>query len=154
MPSPEAVVLREEEREVALAEALAVHALAADPGYREQLAELVTAVGTGELDEEQAATLEGLLELALQSGRIRSVYGPGGEQAALRTYRRLPGGKALTASAREVSGALAALAGAELRSLAIEAVGPGAYALKLTTATAELSVRLDRQGARLASVAV
>jgi hypothetical protein len=57
----------------------------------------------------------------------------------------------VTESAREVS---AALAGAELRSLAIEAVGPGAYALRLTTATAELSVRLDRQGARLASVAV
>ena len=154
MPSPDSVVLREEEREVALAEAQAVLAVASAADYREELAALVAAAEEGELGEGEAATLEGVLVLALQSGRIRSVYGPGGEQAALRTYRRLPGGKALTASAREVSGALSALAGAELRSLAIEAVGPGAYTLKLTTDTAELSVRLDRQGARLGTVAV
>jgi hypothetical protein len=153
MPSRE-LVLKEDEREVVLAEAQAVLALASDPEYRAQLTALVAAADAGELDEAEGATLEGLLELALQSGRIRSVYGPGGEQAALRTYRRLPGGRALTASARDVSGALTALAGAELRSLAIEALGPGAYSLKLTTATAELSVRLDRQGARLASVGV
>ena len=151
MPSPEPVVLRGDEREIALAEAQAVHALAGDDAYRDELAALVEAAETGELAETEATTLEGLLELALQSGRIRSVYGPGGEQAALRVYRRLPGGRALGASAREVSAALSEL---DLRSLAIEAVGPGAYTLKLTTATAELSVRLDRQGARLASVGV
>jgi hypothetical protein len=146
--------LRDEEREVVVAEAQAVLAVASDAAYRDELAALVAAAGDGELGAAEEATLEGVLELALQSGRIRSVYGPGGEQAALRTYRRLPGGKALSESAREVSGALSALAGAELRSLAIEAVGPGAYTLKLTTSSAELSVRLDRQGARLGTVAV
>ena len=143
--------LRDEERELALAEVEAVLAVAADPAYRADLTDVAAAIGAGELDEEAADTLEGLLVVALQSGRIRSVYGPGGEQAALRLYRRLPGGKAVAESAREVSGALA---GAEVRSLAIEALGPGAYALKLTTDTAELNVRLDRQGARIASVGV
>jgi hypothetical protein len=143
--------LRDEEREVVLAETQAVLAHAGDGTYRDQLLSLVAAVEDGELADDEGATLEGVLELALQSGRIRSIYGPGGEQAALRVYRRLPGGKAVVDSAREVS---AALAGADLRSVAIEAVGPGTYALKLTTATAELSVRLDRQGARLASVGV
>ena len=143
--------LRDEEKEVVLAETQAVLAHAGDGAYREALSSLVASIEEGELGDEEAATLEAVLELALQSGRIRSVYGPGGEQSALRVYRRLPGGKAVVDSAREVS---AALAGTELRSLAIEAVGPGAYALKLTTDTAELSVRLDRQGARLASVGV
>ena len=143
--------LRDEEREVVLAETQAVLSHAGDGAYRGDLIALAASIEEGELGDEEAATLEGVLELALQSGRIRSVYGPGGEQSALRVYRRLPGGKAVVDSAREVS---AALAGTELRALAIEAVGPGAYALKLTTATAELSVRLDRQGARLASVGV
>ena len=143
--------LRDEEREVLLAETQAVLAHAGDGAYRDELTSLGASIEEGELGEDEAATRESLLERALQSGRIRSVYGPGGEQSALRVYRRLPGGKAVVDSAREVS---AALAGTELRSLAIEAVGPGAYALKLTTANAELSVRLDRQGARLASVGV
>jgi hypothetical protein len=124
MTPPDAVSLRAEEREIALAEAQAVHALAADAAYRAELADLVAAAETGELDADAADTFEALLVVALQSGRIRSVYGPGGEQAALRVYRRLPGGKALAESAREVSSALTALAGAELHSIAIDAVGP------------------------------
>ena len=56
------------------------------PGTRttaERLAALVAAVDEGEVDGEDAETLEELLELGLQSGRIRALYGPGGEQAAL-----------------------------------------------------------------------
>ena len=56
--------------------------------------------------QEHALTLEPILELALQAGRIRAVYGPPGEQAALRLYRKLPRGAALQQSARDVSDAL------------------------------------------------
>lgn len=148
----EPVALRTEEREVALAEAQAVHALAADADYRERLASLVAAVDEGALDAEDASTLEGVLELALQSGRIRALYGPGGEQAALRLYRRLPGGSEMRASAAAVSDAISALAGRRLESLRVEAVGPGSFSLALAVDGAELAIRLDRQGARVASV--
>ena len=82
------------------------------------------------------------------------MYGPGGERAALATYRRLPNGAAVTASAREVSEALRALAGQELRSVSLEAIGPGAFSLSLAAGSAEITIRLDRQGARLHSVGV
>ena len=110
----EAVRLREEEREVALAEAQAVFALAADSAYRDELARLIAAVDEGELGAEEAATLERVVELALQTGRVRALYGPGGEQAALRVYRRLPRGSEAGASARAVTDALASLAGRRL----------------------------------------
>lgn len=146
------VQLRDEEREVALAEAQAVHALASEPGYRDQLADLIAAAGEGSLREHEAATLERVLELALQTGRIRALYGPGGEQAALRLYRRLPRGAEAGARARAVSEALSSLAGRRLDAIKVEATGPGAFAIGLAVDGADVAIRLDRQGARLTSV--
>jgi hypothetical protein len=141
-------------REVAMAEAQAVRALASGEEYRERLAGLLAAIDDGEVDGEDAATLEELLELGLQSGRIRAHYGPGGEQAALSLYRRLPRGTELAASAREVTEALRALEGRELGSVELTAVGPGAFSLSLAAGELEVSLRLDRQGARVSSVGV
>jgi hypothetical protein len=148
------VRLAGEAQEVALAEAQAVRAMAADGDYRDRLAALVGAATEGEVGAEDAATLEELLELGLQSGRIRALYGPGGEQAALSLYRRLPRGAELAEGAREVSDTLRALEGRELASIDLRAVGPGAFTLSLSAGELEVSLRLDRQGARLSSIGV
>ncbi len=148
------VALSGEAREVALAEAQAVLAMAGEGEYRDRLAGLVAAAAEGEVEGGNAEALEELLELGLQSGRVRALYGPGGEQAALRLYRSLPRGAALAESAREVTEALSALGGRPLEEISLRAVGPGAFMLTLAAGGAELSVRLDRQGARLSSVAV
>ena len=148
------IALQGDAAEVALGEAQAVLALVHDPERRGRLADLVAAVGDGELGDEDAQSLEELLELGLQSGRIRSVYGPEGEQAALKTYRRLPGGRALSDSASEVSEALSALAGKTLEDVKVQAAGPGSYLLTLAVDGLELSVRLDRAGARLHAVGI
>ena len=148
------IALRGEGAEVALAEAQAVLALVHDPERRGRLADLVAAVQDGELDDESAQALEELFELGLTSGRIRSVYGPGGEQAALKAYRKLPSGRALTASAGEVTDALAALAGRTLEDVKVQSVGPGSYIVTIAVDGLELSVRLDRTGARVHAVGV
>ena len=89
-----AVTLGGEAREVALAEVQTVHSLARDETMRERLTGLVAAVDGGEVaDGDDAELLESVLELGLQTGRIRAYYGPGGEQAALTTLRRLPRGQ-------------------------------------------------------------
>jgi hypothetical protein len=142
------------EQEIALAETQAVLTAAVRPEYRQELALLATAIGEGRLEAEHALTLERIVELALQTGRVRAVYGPPGEQTALRLYRRLPRGAALTESAREVSAALGSLRGRTLEGATLTAVGPGSYTLSLATGEARLSVRLDRHGARLTSVEV
>ena len=108
----------------------------------------------GSSTSEHAVTLEPILELALQAGRIRGIYGPPGETAALRLYRKLPRGVALQQSAREVSEALSSLQGHTLEGATLTAVGPGAYTLSIATAEGRLSVKLDRQGARITSVEV
>ncbi len=148
------VALRGEAQEVALAEAQAVLAMARDDDYRARLASLQAAATEGEVAAEDAETLQELLEVGLQTGRLRALYGPGGERAALATYRRLPNGAAVVESAREVTKALRALAGQELRSVSLEATAPGVFSLSLAAGAAEITVRLDRQGARLHSVGV
>ena len=144
----------EPEAELALAETRAVLAAAASEDYREQLGELEEALESGRLGESHALTLEPILELALQAGRIRAIYGPPGETAALRLYRKLPRGAALQQSALEVSEALSSLQGHTLEGATLTAVGPGAYTLSLATDEGRLTVKLDRQGARITSVEV
>jgi hypothetical protein len=148
------VQLRGEAREVVLGEAQAVMAMAREGDYRDRLASLAAAADEGEVSGEDADTLEQLLELGLRSGRLRAVYGPGGERAAAGVYRRLPNGAAAARSAREVTEALRALAGGTLHSISVEEVTPGAFSLSIAAGDVEASVRLDRNGARLASIGV
>ena len=146
--------LSEEAREVALAEAQAVLALVQDERRRERLAELVADVNEGAVSEASAEALEEILELGLQTGRLRALYGPEGEQAALLAFRRLPRGAELAASTRDVTEALRALEGRRIDSVSVANAGPGAYVLSLAAEGLELSVRVDRQGARLHSVGI
>ena len=94
-----------------------------------------------------------MLELGLQTGRIRAYYGPGGKQAALATLRRLPRGRVRADSARDVSTALETLAGSTIDNVTIAAVAPGAFTLSIQAGGVQASVRLDANGARLASLA-
>ena len=192
--------------DLALAEAQAVRALVQDDDRREKLAALVAAVQEGEVAGDDAEALEELLELGLQSGRVRALYGPDGEQAALKVYRRLPVGKELGAAAkdvnealkaleeiielglstgrirgvygpegeqaalktyrklprgrelgdraRDVTDALAALEGKTLEQVRVQSAGPGAYLVTIGVDGLELTVRLDRSGPRIHSVGV
>ena len=144
--------VRGEAAEIARAEALAVLALVADEGRRGRLADLVAAVDDGEVDGDDADALAELLELGLQTGRLRAQYGPEGEQAALALYRRLPLGRELARSASELNDALAALAGRTLDRITVTAVGPGEYGVTISTDDYEIVLRLGRAGARLATI--
>jgi hypothetical protein len=148
------VNIRGDAADVALAEAQAVLSHVLDPEKRGRLGDLIAAVQEGELGEDDAQALEELFSLGLETGRIRSVYGPEGEQAALKTYRRLPEGRALSDSAAEVTDALSALEGKLLEGVKVQFTGPGSYVLTLAVDGLELSVRLDRAGARVHSVGV
>ena len=146
------VVLTEEAREVARAEAQAVLAAVRDEERRARLADLLAAVDEGEVEGDDAQALGELLELGLQTGRVRALYGPDGEQAAIATLRKLPRGRERSESAAAVSKALQELVGRTLHGVTLSAVGPGAFAVSIDAGGVETSVRLDRNGARIASV--
>ena len=144
--------VRGEAAEIARAEAQAVLALVADERRRGRLADLVAAVDDGEVDGDDADALAELLELGLQTGRLRAQYGPEGEQAALALFRRLPLGRELARSASDLNDALTALAGRRVDRITVTAVGPGEYGVTISTEDFEIVLRLGRAGARLATI--
>ena len=141
-----------EAAEVARAEAQAVLAMVQDEGRRARLADVVAAVDEGEVAGADADALGELLELGLQTGRIRSLYGPDGEQATLGLFRRMPIGRELGRSTRDLNEALEALAGRTIERISVSAVGPGEYGVTISTEDYELVLRLGRAGARLATI--
>jgi hypothetical protein len=147
------LALKGEAREVALAEAQTVLSMAQNDEMRARLAELVSDVDDGEVREGSTELLESVLELGLQTGRVRAYYGPGGEQAAVSTLRRLPKGRERSDSARDVTKALEALNGQQIDAVKIAAVSPGAFTITIEAGGVEASVRLDTNGARLTSLA-
>ncbi len=147
-----AVRVSGEAAEVARAEAQAVLSMVQDETRRGRLADVVAAVDGGEVEGDDADALAELLELGLATGRVRAVYGPEGEQAALALFRRLPLGKELTASARDLNEALGALEGRTIDRISVNAVGPGEYGVTISTEDYEVVLRLGRAGARLATI--
>jgi len=141
-----------EAAEVARAETQAVLAMVQDETRRARLADLLAAIGEGRVAGADAEALAELLELGLQSGRVRSLYGPEGEQAALALYRKLPPGCELAQSASNLTEALGALAGKTIERLTVNAVGPGEYGVTISADDLELVLRLGRAGARLATI--
>jgi hypothetical protein len=141
-----------EAQEVARAEAQAVLAMVQDEGRRAKLADVVAAVDEGVVDGADADALAELLELGLSSGRVRALYGPGGEQAALGLFRRLPLGKEIAETTRELNEALAALEGRTIEKITVSAVGPGEYGVTVSTESFEIALRLGKAGARVASI--
>src|SRR3954468_13675777 len=146
------VRVRGEAAEVSRAEAQAVIAMLGDGRRRERLADVLAAVDEGRVEGEDAAALGELLELGLATGRVRSVYGPEGEQAALGLFRRLPLGKELSETARELNEALAALEGRTIDKVSVSVVGPGEYGVSISTEDFEIALRLGKAGARVASI--
>ena len=141
-----------EAAEVARAEAQAVLSMVQDETRRGRLADVVAAVDGGEVEGADADALAELLELGLSTGRVRAIYGPEGEQAALALFRRLPLGRELTQSARDLNDALGALEGRTIEKISVNAVGPGEYGVTISTEDYEVVLRLGRAGARLATI--
>ena len=78
LPEPTSIELNDVARDVARAEAQAVLAASRDPEWRGRLAELIADVdeSTLTIDSDAADALEEILELGLQTGRVRARYGP------------------------------------------------------------------------------
>jgi hypothetical protein len=125
-----------------------------DPGAQARYEELLAEVQEGEVSEPLVGHLTNVLEVGLQSGRLRRFYGADGEQALARLFHRTPAGAALSEEAKAVTRALSALQGQTVAELRISAVGPGSYSLTVDTDRCQLQVRLDRGGVRVENVAV
>ena len=67
-------------------------------------------------------------------------------------FRRLPLGKEIAATTRELNEALSALEGRTIEKVTVSAIGPGEYGVTISTEDFEIALRLGKAGARVASI--
>ena len=123
-----------------------------DDTARAEYTALAAAIDRGEVGAPELTRLESFLELVLTTGRIRSRLGLHAEDAVRRLYERTPRGAAQSASAAEVTQALASLVGQELRDLQLSQVRPGTFRLVVETARFRVTVGLAPAGAHVENV--
>ena len=151
---PRELKLSAVEQELLGAEARAFRASLPDLASRERYDELAAMIDEGSVAADRLDHLTTILEIGLQTGRLRRVYGPDGEMALGRIYQRTPRGAAVAAEAATVTKALGALAGQEIDEVRVAALGPGSYSVVIDTRRCQVTVRLDRSGVRVDSVAL
>ena len=125
-----------------------------DPAARAPYEKLAAAVATGEVEGEHLARLEGILEMTLQTGRVRRIHGAQSEQALLRLFHQMPGGAAARRATQAVNETLATLAGQTLEGMLFTVQGPGVFRLGISTDLCRLTLEIDRHGVTVESLEV
>jgi len=128
--------------------------VAADSASRHRYEELAAAISDHRLAPEHQATVAAVLELLINSGRLRNQNGPTAEAVARGLYRRTGPGKAAAASAAALGAALAKLKDQRIEDISVSLRGPGSYALSLATTDFQLVIRIDPAGCRIESLEV
>ena len=137
-----ALVLDTLASEVLAEEAAAFARVLREPDARARYAELADAARQGSVPEQLVPALETMLELVLQTQRIRRQHGPAAEQALAELFAETPRGNRLRASAREVNRALQALRGQRIERLTVSP-GVGQHTLSIETDACRVLLRLD-----------
>ncbi|MFY9825121.1 MAG: hypothetical protein WAM82_27330 [Thermoanaerobaculia bacterium] len=147
-----AVTLDAVQRDVLGEELATLAASLQNPTARAPYEELAAAVASGEVEEEHLRRLEGILEMTLQTGRVRRLHGAQGEQALLRLFHRTPRGAAAWRATQAVNDALATLAGQTLEGMLFTVQGPGVFRLGISTDLCRLTLEIDRHGVTVESL--
>jgi hypothetical protein len=125
-----------------------------DAAARESYGALKAAVESMAVSAEHQARLGTIVEVALQSGRIRRLFGPGAELSLNALFQKTPRGREIARSLRELNAALSRLKGDTVEEVSAVARGPGSWALTVKTSGCQLVVRFERDGVRVESLEV
>jgi len=125
-----------------------------DAAARESYAALKAAVESMAVSSEHQARLGTIVEVALQSGRIRRLFGPGAELSLNALFQKTPRGREIARSLQELNTALSNLKGDTVEEVSAAARGPGSWALTVKTSGCQLVIRFEREGVRVESLEV
>ncbi|GBD13992.1 hypothetical protein HRbin24_02041 [bacterium HR24] len=147
------LVLSPEEQELVSQELRALLPALSGPreeGYRS----LAEAVSRQEVPRDLVPLLEGLVAMALETGRARRLYTAEGERVLTDLFRRTPGGRELSRHLEEVNKALAVLSGRTLWGVRVAMRTLGHFTISLETEGASLTLAVRPGVVTLESVAI
>ncbi|MDQ2730946.1 MAG: hypothetical protein M3Y56_04750, partial [Armatimonadota bacterium] len=143
---PATIRLREDEQALVEEECALLLSQSLAPQAAQLYQTLLIAVQESEVPQELEEALQALLEVGMESGRIRAVHGAHAEMAATRLYARLPRGKVYTQSVTSANEALKSLEGQPLVDATFQAAGPGSCKLIVDTGSRRITIRIKRGG--------
>ncbi|HEY6418815.1 MAG TPA: hypothetical protein VIX59_07425 [Candidatus Binataceae bacterium] len=153
--APEAAVkLDDLQRDILLAQIQAFIEATSDPAAREPYLALKDAVEKSEVPADQQARLGAIVEVALSSGRVRRLFGPGAELSLNALFQKTPRGRDIGNSIRELNAALAKLKGQAIEEVSAALKSPGIYSLTLKTGECQIVIRFEPAGVRIESLDV
>lgn len=148
------ITIDELQRDILAPQIQAFLAAAPDGSAREAYAALHEKIIALEVPPHSAETLGGIIEVLLNSGRIRKLYGPGAELSLWSLFQRTPRGLELTASIASLNTALRQLQDQPLEFVSVAARAPGAYGLTIRTSQFQMVLRFEASGVRVESIEV
>ena len=107
-----------------------------DPQAREVYLALKSAIETLAVPASLQARLGAIVEVALTSGRVRRLFGPGAELSLNALFMKTPRGREVAQSLSELNKALSSLKGQTVEQMTSTQRSPGAYSLTLKTSNA------------------
>jgi hypothetical protein len=150
---PRSLALTEEERELLLSELDAVlPALGGERGQAYQA--LRESAQCQDVPVHQVPLLEGVVSLALDTGRARLVHRADGERILTELFRRTPRGRALADALVGVNRALGTLRGQPLRNVRVAMRTVGVFTVTVETDMADVALSLGRGGVAVEHVSV
>ncbi|MDB5107440.1 MAG: hypothetical protein JWM69_381 [Candidatus Binatus sp.] len=125
-----------------------------DPEAREVYLALEAAIEKLEVPAAMAPRLGAIVEVALSSGRVRRLFGPGAELSLNSLFMKLPRGREIAQSLAELNKAISTLKGQTVEQMVATNRGPGAYALTIKTGGCQIVIRFEPSGVRVESLDV
>ncbi len=140
------------QRAVLLPQVEAFRDAARDPQTRALYSKLRDAVDRMEVGPHMAERLGAIIEVALSSGRIRNVFGPGAEASLGTLFDQTPPGRRIADSIATLNTALKSISGQTLEDASVSARNSGSYALSLKTSGCRIVIRFEPSGVRVESL--
>lgn len=125
-----------------------------DPQARGVYLTLKTAIESREVPANLQPRLGAIVEVALTSGRVRRLFGPGAELSLNALFLKTPRGHEVAQSLAELNKALASLKGQTIEQITSSQRSPGAYSLTLKTTNCQLVISFEQSGVRVESLEV
>ena len=125
-----------------------------DPQAREVYLALKLAIESQEVPADLQPRLGAIVEVALTSGRVRRLFGPGAELSLNALFMKTPRGREVAQSLAELNKALATLKGQTVEQITSTQRSPGTYSLTLKTSGCQIIIRFEQAGVRVESLEV
>ncbi len=149
----EPLALTEEERDLVRSEVDAI--LPALSGQRREAYQaLADATASGQVPPDLVPLLEGLIVLALETGRARRVHRAEGERILTELFRRTPRGREMSRELSRVNKALEVLRGQAVNSIHVAMRTLGHFTLSIETEAASITLAVRPDSVAVDSVAV